>query len=87
MWGPILASMLIVSSGFALFLLSSFPPTRRLGVLVCIGAAMTDLAASFQPEDRARELYDNLFTQVYRPLYPAIQSQLQRLWHLRAEST
>ena len=43
MWGPILASMLIVSSGFALFLLSSFPPTRRLGVLVCIGAAMTDL--------------------------------------------
>lgn len=43
MWGPILASMLIVSSGFALFLLSSFPPTQRLGVLVCIGAAITDL--------------------------------------------
>lgn len=43
LWGPILASMLIVVSGFALFLLSSFPPTRRLGVLVCIGAAITDL--------------------------------------------
>jgi uncharacterized protein len=43
LWGPILASMLIVTSGFALFLLSSFPPTRRLGVLVCIGAAITDL--------------------------------------------
>lgn len=43
MWGPILASMLIVSSGFALFLLSSFPPTQRLGVLVCIGAVITDL--------------------------------------------
>ena len=43
MWGPILASMLIVSAGFALFLLSSFPPTQRLGVLVCIGAAITDL--------------------------------------------
>lgn len=43
MWGPILASMLIVTSGFALFLLSGFPPTQRLGVLVCIGAAMTDL--------------------------------------------
>jgi uncharacterized protein len=43
LWGPILASMLIVTSGFALFLLSSFPPTRRLGVLVCIGAVITDL--------------------------------------------
>lgn len=43
MWRPILASMLIVTSGFALFLLSGFPPTRRLGVLVCIGAAITDL--------------------------------------------
>jgi predicted RND superfamily exporter protein len=35
--------MLIVSSGFALFLLSDFPPTRRLGVLVCVGAVITDL--------------------------------------------
>jgi predicted RND superfamily exporter protein len=43
LWAPILASMLIVSSGFALFLLSDFPPTQRLGVLVCIGALMTDL--------------------------------------------
>ena len=43
MWKPILASMLIVTSGFALFLLSSFPPTQRLGVLVCVGAAITDL--------------------------------------------
>jgi predicted RND superfamily exporter protein len=43
MWRPILASMLIVASGFALFLLSDFPPTRRLGVLVCLGAILTDL--------------------------------------------
>jgi sugar (pentulose or hexulose) kinase len=49
-------------------------------------AAMTDVAESFQPEDRARERYDNLFTQVYRPLFPAIQPQLQRLWQLHAES-
>jgi hypothetical protein len=48
---------------------------------------MTDVAGSFQPEGRARELYDELFTQVYRPLFPAIQSQLQRLSRLRAEST
>jgi predicted RND superfamily exporter protein len=43
LWRPILASMLIVTSGFALFLLSNFPPTQRLGVLVCAGAALTDL--------------------------------------------
>ncbi|HJT80070.1 MAG TPA: MMPL family transporter, partial [Chthoniobacterales bacterium] len=43
LWAPILVSMLVVTSGFALFLLSSFPPTRRLGVLVCVGAAITDL--------------------------------------------
>lgn len=43
LWAPILASMLIVASGFALFLLSSFPPTRRLGLLVCVGAILTDL--------------------------------------------
>lgn len=43
LWAPILASMLIVTAGFSLFLLSSFPPTQRLGVLVCVGAAITDL--------------------------------------------
>jgi predicted RND superfamily exporter protein len=43
LWQPILASMLIVASGFALFLLSDFPPTQRLGALVCIGAVITDL--------------------------------------------
>jgi hypothetical protein len=43
LWGPILAAMLIVVSGFSLFLFSSFPPTQRLGVLVCAGAALTDL--------------------------------------------
>jgi predicted RND superfamily exporter protein len=43
LWRPIVASMLIVTSGFALFLLSNFPPTRRLGILVCLGAALTDL--------------------------------------------
>jgi predicted RND superfamily exporter protein len=43
LWAPILASMLVVGSGFALFLLSSFPPTRRLGLLVCVGAIITDL--------------------------------------------
>jgi sugar (pentulose or hexulose) kinase len=48
-------------------------------------ASMTDVAESFRPTDPARERYDNLFTQVYRRLFPAIQPQLQRLWQLHAE--
>jgi sugar (pentulose or hexulose) kinase len=48
-------------------------------------AAMTDLAGTFDPDDRARKHYDQLFTEVYRPLFPAIGPQLQRLAHLRAE--
>jgi predicted RND superfamily exporter protein len=42
LWSPILASALIVGSGFALFMLSGFPPTHRLGVLACTGAVLTD---------------------------------------------
>src|ERR687888_1067170 len=48
---------------------------------------MTDVAESFQPSEPARALYDDLFSQVYRPLFPAIQPQLQRLWQLHAERT
>lgn len=44
---PILFSMIVVASGFALFLLSSFPPTQRLGILVCAGAILTDLVVLF----------------------------------------
>jgi hypothetical protein len=43
LWRPILAAMLIVASGFSLFLFSSFPPTQRLGVLVCVGTVITNL--------------------------------------------
>jgi sugar (pentulose or hexulose) kinase len=48
-------------------------------------AAMTEVAGGFQPDDGARERYDRLFSQVYRPLFPAIQPQLRRLSQLRAE--
>jgi sugar (pentulose or hexulose) kinase len=48
-------------------------------------AAMTDVAESFRPDDRASALYDDLFAQVYRPLFPAIQRQLQRLSQLHAD--
>jgi predicted RND superfamily exporter protein len=43
LWRPIVFSMAVVASGFALFLLSSFPPTQRLGLLVCAGAILTDV--------------------------------------------
>ncbi|MBI2822683.1 MAG: MMPL family transporter [Acidobacteria bacterium] len=42
MWYPICASVVIVASGFTLLLLSRFPPTQRLGTLVCAGTALTD---------------------------------------------
>ncbi len=45
LWAPILASVLIVASGFALFILSRFPPTQRLGVLVSTGGVLTDAVA------------------------------------------
>jgi xylulokinase len=48
-------------------------------------AAMTDVAESFRPDDRASALYGELFTEVYRPLFPAIQPRLQRLSRLQAE--
>lgn len=48
-------------------------------------AAMTHVAGSFQPDQRARALYDDLFAEVYRPLFPAIQPRLQRLSQLNAE--
>jgi sugar (pentulose or hexulose) kinase len=48
-------------------------------------ASMTDVAESFRPTGRDRELYDALFTEVYLPLFPAIQPQLQRLSRLCAE--
>jgi sugar (pentulose or hexulose) kinase len=45
-------------------------------------AAMTDVAESFQPDDANRSFYDQVFAEVYRPLFPAIQPQLQRLAEL-----
>jgi uncharacterized protein len=43
LWYPIVAAMLIVGAGFALFTLSNFPPTRRLGLLISIGVVIADL--------------------------------------------
>jgi sugar (pentulose or hexulose) kinase len=46
-------------------------------------ASMTSVAATFQPEDRARASYEQLFIEVYRPLFLAIQPRLRQLARLR----
>ena len=48
-------------------------------------AAMTDVAERFEPDERAAALYETLFNDVYKPLFPAIQSNLVRLAQLRTE--
>lgn len=48
-------------------------------------AAMTDVAESFEPAEPARSVYDALFTDVYRELFPAVQAPLQRLAGIREE--
>ena len=34
---------------------------------------MTDTAESFKPDDKTNTLYDRLFEEVYRPLFPGVQ--------------
>lgn len=48
-------------------------------------AAMTDVAERFAPEERNAALYETLFNEVYKPLFPAIQPRLRRLAELRSE--
>jgi predicted RND superfamily exporter protein len=47
LWKPILCSVSIVSSGFGIFTLSSFPPTQRFGLSVVLGMLFSSLAALF----------------------------------------
>jgi hypothetical protein len=44
---------------------------------------MTDIAGSFQPDEQVRAGYEQLFTEVYRPLFLAVQPQLRQLVRLR----
>jgi sugar (pentulose or hexulose) kinase len=50
-------------------------------------AAMTDVAERFRPEDDTRAFYDQVFSDVYRPLFPAVQQQLQRLADLTGQTS
>lgn len=47
MWEPVMTSMLIVSSGFAIFFFSSFPPTQRFGGSIVFGTLIAGFAAAF----------------------------------------
>ena len=61
MWEPVMTSMFIVSSGFAIFFFSSFPPTQRFGGSIVLGTAISVFSAIFifsllaQPRGRPRE--------------------------------
>ncbi len=47
LWRPILYSMSVVCAGFAIFILSGFPPTQRFGFSVVLGTLLTPLPALF----------------------------------------
>ncbi len=47
LWKPIVYSLTVVSLGFGIFILSSFPPTQRFGIAVILGTLIAPLAALF----------------------------------------
>ena len=47
MWEPVLTSMFIVASGFAIFFFSSFPPTQRFGGQIVLGTVISAFSAIF----------------------------------------
>ncbi len=47
MWNPIAISALLISAGFAMFGLSSFPPTQRFGLAIFSGTLIAALNALF----------------------------------------
>ena len=61
MWEPVMTSMFIVASGFAIFFFSSFPPTQRFGGQIVLGTVISAFAAIFifsllaQPRGKSRK--------------------------------
>ena len=47
LWQPIGSSLLVLCSGFGIFLLSDFPPTQRFGFSVVLGSLVSACAALF----------------------------------------
>ena len=58
LWAPVLVSAGLLATGFGLFVLSSFPPTRRFGIAVVVGlaaaAALTLVALPYLAAPGAR---------------------------------
>jgi xylulokinase len=50
-------------------------------------AAMTATTDSFDPQPEAQAVYDRLYTEVYRPLFPAVQPLVDRLTELTMGDT
>lgn len=47
MWRPVLTSMIIVITGFSIFLFSTFPPTQRFGGAIVFGTLLASLIALY----------------------------------------
>ncbi len=47
MWRPVLTSMVIVTTGFSIFLFSTFPPTQRFGGAIVFGTILASLTALY----------------------------------------
>ena len=47
LWQPIATNMIVISTGFGVFFLSSFPPTQRFGFSVVFGSFISACAALF----------------------------------------
>ncbi|OGX52658.1 MAG: hypothetical protein A2267_10835 [Omnitrophica WOR_2 bacterium RIFOXYA12_FULL_38_10] len=47
MWRPVLTSMIIVITGFSIFLFSTFPPTQRFGGAIVFGTLLASLTALY----------------------------------------
>ena len=47
LWQPVLTAMLVVCTGFAIFLTSTFPPTQRFGATIFCGSFLAGMIALF----------------------------------------
>jgi len=47
LWKPVLTSMIVVVTGFAIFLFSTFPPTQRFGLAIVFGTILASLTALY----------------------------------------
>ena len=47
LWQPVLTSMIVVATGFAIFLVSNFPPTQRFGLAIVFGTILASLTALY----------------------------------------